>query len=134
MSSEIESSKMDEIMRAAGYLEAANNLLAQRFNYALVAHSMALAAYSASSGTSRDQFVQVAVAVFGLFYAVVQRQITAPMTKRIDALRNDYLVNDPVYQSYHTAPDAYRLRGLQSQWVPAALGLLWGSLFLHAIC
>ncbi len=123
----------DDIVRAAGYLAAANDLLAQRFNYALVAHSMALAAYSASAGEKSDPFVQIAVATFGIFYAAIQWQITAPLTKRIDALRNDWVLNDPVYLSYNTAAGGARIRGLQSRVVPLALAILWSALLYHAV-
>jgi hypothetical protein len=123
----------DNIVRAAGYLAAANNLLAQRFNYALVAHSMALAAYSTSAGEKGDTFVQIAVAVFGIFYAGIQWQITEPLTKRIDAIRDEWLLQDPVYLTYNTAAGSTRIRGLQSRVVPSALAVLWAALLYHAV-
>jgi len=122
-----------EMERAAGYLEAANNLLAQRFNYALVAHSMALTAYATCSGQNADAVVQIAVASFGLLYALVQFQITYPLTVKIDALRDATVASDPIYQHYKTAAGGFRLRKLQSVAVPWGLVLLWGTLLAHAI-
>ena len=93
---------------------------------------MALAAYSASSGPEPDEFVRIAVAAFGFLYALVQWQITAPLTKRIDALRDAWLLDDPVYLTYKTAAGGTRMRGLQSRIVPFALALLWAALLYHA--
>lgn len=123
----------DQMTRAAAYLEAANNLLAQRFNYALVAHSMALTAYATCSGNNVDALVQIAVCIFGFVYALIQWQITSPLTKRIDALREATVVDDPIYQHYKTAAGGTRIRGLQSVVVPFGLAALWGTLLLHAV-
>ena len=122
-----------EMTRAAGYLAAANNLLAQRFNYALVAHSMTLTAYATCSGDNADKVVLIAVSSFGFLYAMIQWQITHPLTKRIDALRDATVIHDPIYQHYKTAAGGDRIRGLQSVVVPFGLMILWSLLLLHAI-
>ncbi len=124
----------DEIARAANYLEAANNLLAQRFNYALVAHSMALTAYATCLGVpGKGQFVAIVVSSFGLIYSVIQYLITNPLTRKIDALRGAYLENDPVYAVYKTADGGWRPRGLQSVVVPLLLAIVWSLLLGRAI-
>ncbi|MGZ8285710.1 MAG: hypothetical protein ACXW27_06465 [Allosphingosinicella sp.] len=120
-----------EIARAAGYLQAANDLLAQRFNYSLVAHSMAMTAYATC--VSDHPFVAGVVSVFGSGYALVQYLITSPLTHRIDALRAAYLLNDPVYVTYHKAEGGKRPRKLQSTLVPAALFVLWTILLAYVL-
>ena len=124
----------NDLVRAAGYLEAANNLLAQRFNYALAAHSMSLIAYATCLLVEeKGEFVAVVVAAFGIFYAVVQYFITAPLARKISALREAYVVNDPVYQAYMNAEGGTRPHGLQSVAVPAALAVVWTLLLWHAL-
>ncbi|MEO7177792.1 MAG: hypothetical protein ABIW83_03020 [Allosphingosinicella sp.] len=126
-----EPKQLEEIMRAAGYLQAANDLLAQRFNYSLVAHSMAMTAYATCLDT--NPFVAGVVSIFGAGYALVQYLITSPLTKRIDALRKAYLLKDPVYLVYNKADGGRRPRGLQSILVPFALLALWVILLFYAI-
>ena len=123
--------EQDEIGRAWAYLAAANSLLAQRFNYALVAHAMALAAYAAC--VAGVPLVSLVVATAALLYCFVQYKITYPLSRRIDALREAYLLNDPVYRAYHGAPGGNRRRQLQSIVVPAGLALMWTALIAIAL-
>lgn len=119
-----------EIARAWEYLAAANNLLAQRFNYALVAHSMALAAYATC--VSSEPIVSLTVAVGAILYCIVQFKITYPLSKKIDALRAAYLSHDIVYRVYQEEMKGKRTRGLQSVAVPAGLSCVWGILIIIA--
>ncbi len=124
----------DEIARAAGYLALANNLLAQRFSYSLVAHSMALAAYATCVGNQvgDEPLAAIFLAFGGAAYCWVQWKITHPLSQKIDALRDAYLAHDPVYTVYQLAAGGRRARGLQSVAVPAGLAVLWLLLLVYA--
>ncbi|MGM5056360.1 hypothetical protein [Rhizobium sp. 862_C5_N1_2] len=124
----------EKIDRAANYFHQANQLLAQRFNYSLVAHSMALAAYATCIGFDpNDQpFVSLIVACFGAYYAIVQYVITNPLSKRIDALRKTYLMKDDVYLVYKDAVGGSRPRGIQSIQVPFVLFGCWAILSVYS--
>ncbi|MDR9779600.1 hypothetical protein [Rhizobium redzepovicii] len=125
----------DEIIRAAGYFHEANQLLAQRFNYSLVAHSMALTAYATciGFGSANNPIVAALVAFFGAYYSIVQFIITHPLSKRIDALRAAYLMKDDVYLVYKNAVGGNRPRGVQSVHVPFVLFFCWALLFVYAL-
>ena len=125
----------DEISRAAGYFHEANQLLAQRFNYSLVAHSMALTAYATciGFGSANNPIVATLVAFFGAYYSIVQFIITHPLSKRIDALRAAYLMKDEVYLVYKNAVGGNRPRGVQSIQVPFVLFFCWAVLLFYAL-
>lgn len=122
---------LEEIGRAAGYLRDANQLLAQRFSYSLVAHSMALTAYATSIASIDYQLVALIVALFGLYFARIQFTITYRLSKKIDALREEYLERDPVYLVYKLAKGGSRRREIQTVEVPLMLGVMWISLIMY---
>ncbi|MCK8782602.1 hypothetical protein M0654_21775 [Rhizobium sp. NTR19] len=123
----------DEIARAAGYLSEANQLLAQRFSYSLIAHSMALTAYATAIVGQRESFIAFIVAVFGLYFAHVQFAITHTLSKKIDALRERYLEHDAVYLVYKRASGGSRRRGIQTVEVPTMIAAMWTVLIAYTV-
>jgi len=124
------SKKAEEIQRAWEYYRAANELLAARFNYSMVAHAMALTAYSAVIAGKPTPAVAAIVAGFGVFFSWVQWTITRGLAEKLRVLRGEYLVQDPVYLRYNSV--GRRNPGTQTGVVPTVLALMWTILFGYA--
>ena len=134
-----------ELRRAWEYHKCADEILASRMNYGMVAQSMLLVSYMtmflATGGIAwLPPFVQGIVASFGLWYSVRQSAMAQELTKRMEFLRKSYLVRlDPIYDKYLNIDPlphgSYQLRlfpGLWTLW--GAMLLIAGWLFVTTLC
>ena len=128
----------ERLKRAWEYHKAADELLAARMNYGLVAHSMFLVSYATlfAAGdhtTHWFRFVEALISGLGLWYSFVLNGSVWTLNNRMAFLKTAYLEPlDPVYASYtRIAPSS--ARRLRQRHLPIALGLVWLSLLITAI-
>jgi hypothetical protein len=128
----------EQLQRAWEYHKAADELLAARMNYGLVAHSMFLVSYATifASGDHKThwfRFVEALISGLGLWYSLVLNGSVWALNKRIAFLKTTYLEPlDPVYASYmRVAPSS--ARHLRQRHLPIALALVWTALLISAI-
>ena len=128
----------EQINRAWRYHAAADVLFATRFNYYMVAQSMMLVSFATVFAADRhscyEKAAELVIGAAGLFYAGVQWRVNRVLPLRMEQLRTEYLIRDPVYEVYFEVDPRQpkEARDIQAKWVPLAFVLVWLALALTA--
>jgi len=129
--------------RAWQLYDYADNLLAQRMNYGMVAQAMLLLSfvtlfvYQKDIGAIYGLLLEAIISFSGVSYSSFQYYRTHTLSRRLDFLRHQYLKDDPVWVDYSMvrSPDAWLnmdLRINQYQ-VPKGLIFVWLALLFVAL-
>ena len=136
MSSEQETDRR----RAWDYHKAADELLAARVSYGLVAHSMFLVSFATifAAGENKSWWlvvlVEIVIAALGLLYSVVLSFSMWTLNKRMEFLQSTYLRPlDPMYARYLDAAPSSQRWLFRQRNLPKALGIAWAVLLVSAI-
>lgn len=117
--------------RAWDFYKHADNLLASRLGYVMVAQSMLLTAFATvfSSATSaQSTIVQLVISLFGIWLSYIQYLLSRSLVAKLDAMKA-ILIKDTVARVWFNSKPG-RPRGLQSRYVPFALFLVWTLLLM----
>ena len=115
--------------RAWEYHKEADVLFAARANYSMVAQSMLLVSFmtifAVQNHTVYTKIIEIAVAMFGIWYAYNQYLLSRSLSSKMKLLKGDYLEKlDPIYRKYMKAEPG-RPSGIQTKRIPGGLAVLW---------
>lgn len=126
-----------QLRRAWEYHKAADELLAFRMSYGMVAQSMLIVSFVTLLGLQPHlggylKASELIVGVFGLWLTTVQHLLARSLVTRLFFLKENYLEKiDPIYRDYMAA---YKVWGKSNQLqIMVGMGLVWVALIGVAI-
>ena len=129
----------DEVRRAWEYHKAADELLAQRMSYGMVAQSMLIVSFvtiasADHSGRPWLTYLEIVISLLGFWYSAVQHSTTRALIRGLDRLKEAYLVPlDSIYADYLNAVRRHNRRRLHQRYVALSLALAWIVFFAIAV-
>jgi hypothetical protein len=129
----------EELRSAWEYHKAADELLAQRMSYGMVAHSMLIVSFvtiAAADHRNRPwlSLIGVAISLLGFWYSAVQYSTIRSLIRGLDRMKDTYLIRrDPVYADYLNAIRHDNKWRLHQRHVPLSLAAAWVVFFAIAV-